>query len=104
MLRVANGSWIRSVKKGTGPTGTGPNRYGALTHTRAGAGPAPVRPRTRRTRTFCSPAGPTGTGGPAYGYGAAPYPQSALVSTFYGQNNVVITTILLRYHLHVQHR
>ena len=58
------------------PTGTGPWRVLRMVKDPHPYGPAPVVPVP-----WADLRGRTGTGRPAYGYGAAPYPQSALTAT-----------------------
>ena len=59
-------------------TGTGTNGYGSWRRLRVAKDPYPYGPVPVGTRPPPDPAGPCGSGGPACGYGEAPYPHVPL--------------------------
>ena len=60
-------------------TGTGTNGYGSWQRLRVAKDPYPYGPVPVGTRPPPDPAGPCGSGGPACGYGEAPYPHVPLI-------------------------
>jgi hypothetical protein len=60
-------------------TGTGTNGYGSWQRLRVAKDPYPYGPVPVGTRPPPDPAGPCGSGGPACGYGEAPYPHVPLM-------------------------